>query len=187
MPSSSKGGSPFIEAPDGTITCLVCKEQFQAKNNGKKAMSKHLKDKTHKKLAKKAGRATTSGGGEEEEKPKKRASWTEQLANLTLNAFGKSKDKHKKDSKAVAAVVANKSGGSEHGGSMFASRLTNADLVALVPLVPVRLADDERRLLHLVEGALNISEYTDRVDVAGNMAGYNSCVVAARARMRATH
>merc|ERR1712137_179069 len=41
-----------------------------------------------------------------------------------------------------------------------------------IKVIPLRLNDEERKILSLLEAALNISEYTDRVDVSRSMTGY---------------
>eukprot|EP00750_Incisomonas_marina_P008460 INCI15482.1.p1 GENE.INCI15482.1~~INCI15482.1.p1 ORF type:complete len:430 (-),score=77.61 INCI15482.1:1559-2848(-) len=50
--------------------------------------------------------------------------------------------------------------------------VTRQDLTNLCEWIPLRLAMEERKLLLLLEGALQISEYTDNVDVARNNFGY---------------
>eukprot|EP00750_Incisomonas_marina_P008851 INCI15718.1.p1 GENE.INCI15718.1~~INCI15718.1.p1 ORF type:complete len:605 (-),score=106.35 INCI15718.1:542-2218(-) len=161
-----EGDSCFVVDVDERITCTICDVVVKSKKNAQAAMKKHLSDKTHKKIAKKTGSSawahTKAGGGAEEE------TLVQKMANLALKPSS-SKTKKKKTKKKGARAAAGAG-----GGSVFASRLTNEYLVGLAKFVPVRLDSEERRLLRLVEGALDISEYTDRVDIAGNMMGYSS-------------
>eukprot|EP01103_Thecamoeba_quadrilineata_P011361 TRINITY_DN2696_c0_g1_i1.p1 TRINITY_DN2696_c0_g1~~TRINITY_DN2696_c0_g1_i1.p1 ORF type:complete len:650 (+),score=159.89 TRINITY_DN2696_c0_g1_i1:115-1950(+) len=51
-------------------------------------------------------------------------------------------------------------------------KLKKRSLQEKIKWIPLRLTTEERGLLHLLEGALNVSEYTDKVDVMDNNYGF---------------
>jgi hypothetical protein len=183
----------FSTDAHGRPWCSVCDVEVPCGKNTDKAIHKHVTSKEHKKMLKKTGGAPAAHGGKNQPVDTLSRAF---MAVLGLDKSGKKAKKDKKDkgdkkparpllgsqtgkgpqqqagkggAKGAAAAAA---AAAASAGSMFASRLSNQLLWSMADHVPVRLDEHERRLLRLVDGALDISEYTDVVDVAANMMGY---------------
>jgi hypothetical protein len=61
-----------------------------------------------------------------------------------------------------------------HGTEAAAGAFLRARLLQSSHFIPLRISEDERVYLRLLEGALEVSEYTDKVDVARGWSWRNS-------------
>lgn len=152
--------SCFVIDSDGRVTCAVCSVEVPVKSNPQKAMKKHLTDKAHKKQLKKAKTPSSSTQSPSKNSATPTSPLIKAMKKLSVvDPFKKKKSKSKvKDTT---------------GASLFLSQLDNKFVKKLCQWIPTRLTAEERRLLLLVNGALDVSEYTDNVDVANNMMGYS--------------